>query len=392
MAFRSLDTLDVEGKRVLVRVDFNVPLSDGTIGDDTRITAAVPTIQNLLDRGAAVILMSHLGRPKGKVDERYSLKPVAEHLQTILGTSVAFATDVVGESARQLTEDLKPGEVLLLENLRFEPGEEANDAGFAATLASFGDVYVNDAFGAAHRAHASTAAIAEKLPSAAGLLMAGEVEALGHVLHSAQAPLVVILGGAKVSDKIGVIESFLSKADAILIGGGMANTFLAAQGIKIGRSLVEEDRIDLARSLLDKAANGGVKLLLPVDVTVAPAIDQPDQAETIPVEGDVGDRMILDIGPQTVRLFDTWISRARTIVWNGPMGVFEKPPFDSGTRDVAAAVAASEGYSVVGGGDSIAALEQLDLVKHIDHASTGGGASLEFLEGKSLPGIAALED
>lgn len=392
MALKTLDTLDVEGKRVLVRVDFNVPLADGEVTDDSRIQAALPTIRYLLDHGAAVILASHLGRPKGQVNPKYSLKPVAGRLESLLGSPVRMADDVVGDSARELAGNLRPGEVLLLENLRFEPGEEKNDAEFAQQLADLADAYVNDAFGAAHRAHASTAAIAALLPSAAGLLMAREVDVLRRVLESPEKPVVVILGGAKVSDKIGVIETYVEKADAILIGGGMANTFLAAQGMQIGRSLVETDKTDLALSLMEKASSKGVELLLPVDVTVANEISSEAEIETIPTDGDVGDRMILDVGPETVKRFDTWIQRAGTIVWNGPMGVFETPPFDAGTRGVAAAVADAEGFSVVGGGDSIAALQSLELADQIDHVSTGGGASLEFLEGQTLPGIAALED
>jgi phosphoglycerate kinase len=388
---KTLDTLDVAGKRVLVRVDFNVPLDNGRVADGSRIEAALPTIQYLLDHGAALLLASHLGRPKGKVNPEYSLKPVAEYLSTMMDKPVIFATDVTGESAQEVTEHLQPGEVALLENLRFEPGEEQNDPAFAEKLAALADVYVNDAFGAAHRAHASTAAVAKLLPGTAGLLMAKEADILGQVMSDPESPLVVILGGAKVSDKIGVIESFIKKADAILIGGGMANTFLAAQGIDIGRSLVEENKIDVARSLIEQATDAGIALLLPVDVTIAPSLDQPDAHQTIPTTQAVGDKMILDIGPETVKLFDTWIGRAGTIVWNGPMGVFETPPFHSGTRGVAAAVAVADGFSIVGGGDSIAALQELDLANQIDHVSTGGGASLEFLEGKTLPGLAALE-
>jgi phosphoglycerate kinase len=388
---KTLDTLDIEGKRVLVRVDFNVPISDGIISDDSRIQAALPTIRHLRNHGAAVILASHLGRPKGKVEPSFSLKPVAMRLSEMLDTRVAMADDVVGESAQSLAKQLSSGDVLLLENVRFEPGEEKNDAEFASALAGLADVYVNDAFGAAHRAHASTAAVADYLPAAAGFLMQSEVEALSRVLDSPESPLVVILGGAKVSDKIGVIEAFIQKAQAILIGGGMANTFLAAQGIDIGKSMVEPDLLGQARSLVESAEDAGVELLLPIDLSVAPSTDQPDAAETIDLEEDIGDRMILDIGPATVRVFDEWIRQAGTIVWNGPMGVFEIPPFDTGTRNVAAAVADSPGYSVVGGGDSVAALHKLELVNEIDHVSTGGGASLEFLEGKALPGIKKLE-
>jgi len=391
MTLQTLESLDVEGRRAFVRVDFNVPLKNGTVGDDSRIRAAIPTIEWLLDHGASVVLASHLGRPKGKVTHDLSLRPVADKLGELMQRSIRFADDVVGESAAKMASVLKPGEVLLIENLRFEPGEETNDPQLAEKLASLADVYVNDAFGAAHRAHASTEEIAGKLPSAAGLLMQSEVKALNNVLNEPEAPLVVILGGAKVSDKIGVIRSFIDKADAILIGGGMANTFLAAQGMEIGQSLVEADRKELASSLLQQAGAAGVNLLLPVDVNVASSIDQPDTSNVVQV-GDVKpDQMILDIGPETVRLFDEWITRAGTVVWNGPMGVFETVPFDAGTRGVAAAVAVASGFTVVGGGDSIAALQQLGLTSEIDHVSTGGGASLEFLEGKKLPGIAALE-
>lgn len=391
MTLKTLDTIDVAGKRILVRVDFNVPLSDGHVSDDSRIRAALPTIQYLRDAGAKVILASHLGRPKGQVRSELSLKPISIRLSQLLDAPVAFSSDVVGESAHRMMNDLEPGDVGLLENLRFEPGEEQNDPEFAGKLAALADVYVNDAFGAAHRAHASTAAIAEFLPSAAGLLMEEEVRVLGHILENPEPPLVVILGGAKVSDKIGVIESFSKKAKAILIGGGMANTFLAAQGVGIGRSLVEEDKIDRARSLAEKAHQSGVELLVPGDVIIAPSLDEPQKHRTIPITESVGDEMILDIGPDTVKRFNEWIAKAGTIVWNGPMGVFETPPFDVGTRGIATAVAAADGFSVVGGGDSIAALHTLGLADDIDHVSTGGGASLEFLEGKTLPGLVALE-
>ncbi len=392
MTLKTLDSLDVRGKRVLVRVDFNVPLQDGEISDDSRIVAALPTINHLLDEGAAVILASHLGRPKGQVRPELSLRPAADRLAELLGRDVTLASDVAGPSATSLAAELQPGQLLLLENLRFEAGEEKNDPELAGRLANLANVYVNDAFGAAHRAHASTAAVAGILPSAAGLLMAAEVDALTTVLERPTKPLVVILGGAKVSDKIGVIESFLGKADAILIGGGMANTFLAASGTDIGKSLVEPDLLELASDLVRKASERGVDLLIPVDVQLASGLDAPDTASTQSATEPAGDRMILDIGPETVKLFNERIAGAGTIVWNGPMGVFEVPPFDAGTRGVAQAVASANGFSVVGGGDSIAALQQLGLTGQIDHVSTGGGASLEFLEGKSLPGIAALED
>jgi phosphoglycerate kinase len=391
VALKTLDQLDVRGKRVLVRVDFNVPLADGVVTDDTRIRAALPTIHQLLDEDASVILISHLGRPRGVPDPRYSLAPVTERLSALLGRDVAFATDTVGDSAKAVAAALQPGQVALLENLRFQAGEERNDAGFARQLAALGDCYVNDAFGAAHRAHASTAAIASLLPSAAGLLMQAEIKALSGVLHNPARPFVVIIGGAKVSDKIAVIESLLARADELLIGGGMANTFLLAQGLAVGTSLAEHELAGLAAELLQRAADNDVRILLPEDVVVAAGLDRPDTARVTPVNAVGADDAIFDIGPRTVELFAERIARARTIVWNGPMGVFETPPFDAGTLGVARAVAGAAGYSLVGGGDSVAAVEQAGLADRIDHISTGGGASLEFLEGKQLPGIAALE-
>jgi phosphoglycerate kinase len=391
VALKTLDQLDVRGKRVLVRVDFNVPLADGVVTDDTRIRAALPTIHQLLDEDASVILISHLGRPRGVPDPRYSLAPVTERLSALLGRDVAFATDTVGDSAKAVAAALQPGQVALLENLRFQAGEERNDAGFARQLAALGDCYVNDAFGAAHRAHASTAAIASLLPSAAGLLMQAEIKALSGVLHNPARPFVVIIGGAKVSDKIAVIESLLARADELLIGGGMANTFLLAQGLAVGTSLAEHELAGLAAELLQRAADNDVRILLPEDVVVAAGLDRPDTAQVTAVDAVGADDAIFDIGPRTVELFAERIARARTIVWNGPMGVFETPPFDAGTLGVARAVAGAAGYSLVGGGDSVAAVEQAGLADRIDHISTGGGASLEFLEGKQLPGIAALE-
>ena len=391
MALRTLDDLDVRGKRVLVRVDFNVPLAEGGVGDDTRIRAALLTINRLREQGAAVLLASHLGRPKGAVDPRYSLAPVATRLSELLGMPVAFASDTVGPAAQKIAARLEPGQVALLENLRFQPGEEQNDRAFAEQLAALADCYVNDAFGAAHRAHASTAALASLLPSAAGLLMEAEITALNKVLRDPEHPFVVIIGGAKVSDKIGVIESLLATADAILIGGGMANTFLLAQGYQIGTSLAEPEQAELARELLTRAVDLGVAIQLPSDVVVAPSLDASEQHRTVTIEEVGADDAIFDIGPTTIERFNERLDHAKTIVWNGPMGVFETPPFDNGTRGVAKAVAGAEGYAVVGGGDSVAAIEQAGLADGIDHISTGGGASLEFLEGRTLPGIAALE-
>jgi len=390
MAIRTLDDLDVAGKRVLVRVDYNVPLDDGRITDDTRIRATLPTIQALRERGAAIILVSHLGRPKGKVRDELRLAPVAARLGELLGQPVKYARDVVGPEAQAMAASLQPGEVGLLENVRFEPGEEANDADFARQLASLADCYVNDAFGAAHRAHASTTAVADLLPSAAGLLMQREIAALTKVLESPEHPAALILGGAKVSDKVGVIEHLLDRVDLLLLGGGMANTFLKAEGLPVGRSLVEDDKLDVARATLDRARERGVTVLLPVDVVGAPRLENDAPTRVVPVE-QVGDEdAIYDIGPQTVARFAEALRSARTVVWNGPMGVFEVPAFASGTRGVAEAVASCDGFTLIGGGDSVAAVEQMDLADRISHISTGGGASLEFLEGKDLPGVAVL--
>ena len=390
MAFRTLDSLDVSGKRVLVRVDFNVPLDGTTITDDTRIQAALPTINTLLDRNAAVILVSHLGRPKGKVVPEFSLAPVAKRLSELLGKDVRFASDVVGPSAQEISESIQPGDVALLENVRFEPGEERNDEDLATALAELADVYVNDAFGAAHRAHASTEGVAHKLPHAAGLLMERELSALSRALDDPGRPLVVILGGAKISDKIGVIRKFLDTADAILVGGGIANTLVAAQGKEMGKSLVETGSLDVARQILDEAKTSKCDLVIPTDFVVASSPDDAANAET--VTEVASDKAALDIGPESIAAFSDWIAKAKTIVWNGPMGLFEVSPFDAGTRAIAAAVAASDGYSIVGGGDSVAAVHQAGLADQMDHVSTGGGASLEFLEGKTLPGVAALEE
>ncbi len=390
MAMRTLEGVDVSGKRVVVRVDFNVPLDGGVIQDDTRIRAALPTIEWLLDGGAAVVLVSHLGRPKGKVDAAYSLRPVADRLSELLRRPVQLADDVVDEDARSRVAQLRPGDVLLLENVRFEAGEEKNDDALARKLAAFGDLYVNDAFGAAHRAHASTAGIAQHLPAHAGYLMAAEVEALGALMDDPTRPFVAILGGAKVSDKIGVIENLLSRVDAVLLGGGMANTFLLAEGKAVGDSLVEADLVDTASTIIASARDKGVDLLLPVDVVAAPGLD--GQAATIDADGIPDGWAAFDIGPRTEKDFSDVIAGARTVFWNGPMGVFEKPAFAHGTLAIAKAVAESGAFTVIGGGDSVSAIEQSGLADRISHISTGGGASLEFIEGRELPGIAALED
>ncbi|BAS27144.1 phosphoglycerate kinase [Limnochorda pilosa] len=392
MQVLAVDRLPVQGKRVLVRVDFNVPMNDaGQITDDTRIRAALPTIRNLLDRGAAVILMSHLGRPKGKVVDAFRLGPVARRLAELLGRPVSKADDCVGPEAEQAARALSPGDVLLLENLRFHPEEEKNDPDFARGLAALADAYVNDAFGAAHRAHASTEAVARFLPSAAGFLMLREIEIMGRALEKPDRPFLAILGGAKVSDKIGVIENLLGKVDTLAIGGGMAYTFLRAKGYEVGRSLLDEERIPLARRLLEEAERKGVRLLLPVDVVIAPTITADARTRVVPAGQIPADQQGLDIGPETAKALAAEVRTAKTVVWNGPMGVFELEPFARGTRAVAMAMAQSDGVTIIGGGDSAAAVEQMGLADRMTHVSTGGGASLEFLEGRTLPGVAALE-
>jgi len=386
---KMITDLDVKGKKVLVRVDFNVPIKEGKVGDDTRIKAALPTIQYLLDKGAAVILCSHLGRPKDAPDPQYSLKPVAEYLGTLIDAPVSFAEDCIGPKADAAAAVLQPGQVLVLENTRFHAGEKKNDPEMAKQLASLADLYVNDAFGSAHRAHASTAGVTDYLPSAAGFLLEKEIKYLGNTIANPERPFVAILGGAKVSDKIGVIENLLDKADQILIGGGMANTFFKAQGYDMADSLVEEDAIETAKALLDKAEG---KLVLPVDVVIANAFDANAESKTMDV-GDVpAGWRILDIGPKTVAAFDDVIAKAGTVVWNGPMGVFEFDKFAKGTFEIAEALAKSNAISIVGGGDSASAINKSGLADKITHISTGGGASLEMLEGKELPGLAALDD
>ena len=390
---KTIEDINVSGKKVLVRCDFNVPLdADKNITDETRINAALPTIRYLLDKGAAVILCSHLGRPKGEFNMKYSLAPVAKRLSEKLGFEVKLASDVIGESAKKLAAEVKPGEAILLENLRFHAEEEKNDPAFAKELASMADVFVNDAFGTAHRAHASTEGVTHSLPSVAGYLIGKELDVMGKALTNPVRPFVAILGGAKVKDKIGVITNLIDKVDALLIGGGMAYTFIKAQGGEVGNSLLDEERIGLAKELMDKAAAKGVKLILPVDNVIGDAFDndchqQVVESGKIP-EGWEG----LDIGPKTCEQFAEVIRTAKTVVWNGPMGVFEMPNFAKGTIAVAKALAESDAISIIGGGDSAAAIEQLGFADKVTHISTGGGASLEFLEGKVLPGIAALED
>ena len=390
MRKKTIRDVDVKGKRVLVRVDFTVPLAGGKVADDRRIRAAIPTIRYLLDKGAAVILMSHLGRPKGKVVPELRLDPVAERLSELLGRPVKKLDDCVGPEVEAAVKAMKPGEVILLENTRFHPEERKNDPEFARKLASLADLFVNDAFGTAHRAHASTVGVARYLPAVAGFLMERELRFLGQALENPERPFVAILGGAKISDKIGVIRNLLSKVDALLIGGGMANTFFKAQGYEVGDSLVEEEAVDTAGALLEEA---GGKLFLPVDVVIAREV-APDSPTRVMKVGDVpAGWRILDIGPETVEAFKEKLRGARTVVWNGPVGVFEVEPFAKGTFAIARALAELEGATViVGGGDSAAAVEKAGVADRITHVSTGGGASLEFLEGKELPGIAALDD
>lgn len=392
MNINTVNNLDVKGKRVFVRVDFNVPLNEQKeITDDTRIRAALPTIRYLTDQGAKVILGSHLGRPKGQVNEKYSLAPVAAKLGEILGKKVIFAKDCIGQETRNIVDGMQEGDIVLLENLRFHPEEEKNDPDFSKELATLADIYVNDAFGTAHRAHASTAGIAALLPSAAGFLIEKEVEYLNKAVTKPVKPFVAIIGGAKVSDKIGVIENLLNMVDALVIGGGMANTFLKAQGHEMGKSLVEEDKLDLAKSTMEKASVKGVKLLLPVDLVVADQVSADAHHKVVAKDQVPGGWAAVDIGPESAKIFSEEIKKANTIVWNGPMGIFEMEPFAKGTETVAKAVGESEGISIVGGGDSVAAVKKMGVAQKISHISTGGGASLEYLEGKELPGIKALE-
>lgn len=393
----SIKDLELKGKRVFVRVDFNVPIKDGKVEDDTRIRGALPTIEHATREGGRVILASHLGRPKGERVEKYSLRPVAEHLSGLLGKQVSFAEDCVGEAAKQKVDAMKDGDVLLLENLRFHPEEEKNDEGFARQLAELCDLYVNDAFGAAHRAHASTAGITKFVEkAAAGLLMEKELDYLGRVINNPEHPFVAILGGAKVSDKIAVIDALIDrKVDKLLIGGAMAYTFFKAEGFTVGKSLVEDDKLDTAREIKRRAEEAGVELLLPTDHQVVDSFDPLNSRKTIPIEFTNVGLVGLDIGVETVALFANALKGAKTVIWNGPMGVFEEKPFDEGTVGVARAVAeaADEGATViVGGGDSVAAVTQAGVADRITHISTGGGATLEFLAGDRLPGVETLND
>jgi phosphoglycerate kinase len=393
MAIKTVNELDIAGKRLFIRVDFNVPLTPaGGVADDTRIRESLPTIKYAIEKGARVVLASHLGRPKGKPDKKYSLEPVAARLAELIGADVALTDEPVGDGARKVVNDLKAGGVALLENLRFSPAEEANEEAFARALASYCDVYINDAFGTAHRAHASTAGITKFVSEKGmGLLMEREVKFLGKLLGDVERPFVAIIGGAKVSDKIAVLENLLGRVDQLLIGGAMANTFLKAKGGQLGRSLVEEDKLALARSFLKKAEEANVDVLLPRDAVAAAGV-KAESGRVVQAMAIPEDLAALDIGPETARGFADAISRAKTILWNGPMGVFESAPFAEGTFAVARAIAGTKGIlSVVGGGDSVAAIHKSGVADKISHISTGGGASLEFLEGKTLPGLAALE-
>jgi phosphoglycerate kinase len=390
---KSVRDVDVSGKRVFLRADLNVPLDDGRITDDTRIRASLPTIVHLLERGAIVILASHLGRPKGKVNDAMRLKPVADRLSQLLGRPVRMTGDALGPGVQVAVDKMRPGDLLLLENLRFRAEEEANDAEFARALAEGMDLYVNDAFGAAHRAHASTEGITHHLPAVAGLLMEREVDALSRLLEKPARPFHAVIGGAKISGKLEVLNALLARCQAILLGGGMANTFLAAKGVQLGKSLVEEEMLDEAEKILAEARRKRVRLMLPSDAVVAPQIHHRARTQVVPIDGVPRDQMVVDIGPETIAAYTEHLGKARTVFWNGPMGVFEMPQMAEGTRAIARFLAGQTAGGmvvVVGGGDSVAAVEQLDLADRMTHVSTGGGASLEFLEGKTLPGVAAL--
>jgi phosphoglycerate kinase len=392
---RTVRDVDVSGKRVFLRADLNVPLDDGRITDDTRIRASLPTIVYLLERNASVVLASHLGRPKGKVNDALRLKPVADRLSRLLGRPVRMTGDALGPGVQDAIGKLRPGELILLENLRFHGEEEANDPGFAKALADMADLYVDDAFGSAHRAHASTEGITHFLPSVAGLLLEREVDSLGRLLHKPAKPFHAVIGGAKISGKLEVLEALLSRCQAILIGGGMANTFLAGKGLALGKSLVEPDQVENAQRIMVEARRKRVRIMLPSDAVVAAQLHPRSQRQTVAVTAVPKDWSIVDVGPNTIEAFTTHLGKARTVFWNGPMGVFEIAPFAEGTNAIARFLAertAKGVVTIVGGGDSVAAVEQLGLADAMTHVSTGGGASLEFLEGKTLPGVAALDD
>lgn len=391
---KTVKDMDVSGKRVIVRCDFNVPLKDGVITDDIRITSAMPTIEYLIEKGAKVILMSHMGRPDGQPDMKYTLKPVAERIGKLLGRDIVFvsAPEVVNKQVREAAEILKPGDVMLLENVRFRKEETKNGEILSKELASLADIFVNDAFGTAHRAHSSTAGIADYLPAVSGFLIEKEVEFLGNAIENPERPFVAIMGGAKVGDKISVIENLLKKVDTLIIGGGMSYTFFKAQGYEIGTSILDVDSIELAGELLKKAKDAGVKLILPVDIKVAKEFANDSVAGYCDMDEIPADMMGLDIGHRTAEIYTEEIKKAKTIIWNGPVGVFEMPNFAEGTFTVAKALSESDAVTIIGGGDSAAAVEQFGLADKMTHISTGGGASLEFLEGKVLPGIACLQD
>nr|WP_259549387.1 phosphoglycerate kinase [Heyndrickxia oleronia] len=390
---KTIKDIDLRGKRVFCRVDFNVPLQNGNVTDDTRIRAALPTIQYLIDQGAKVILASHLGRPKGQVVEELRLTPVAKRLSELLKKDIRKSNEAYGEIAKAEIDQLNDGDVVLLENVRFYPGEEKNDPELAKNFADLADIYVNDAFGAAHRAHASTEGIAKFLPAVAGFLMEKELEVLGKALSNPERPFTAIIGGAKVKDKIGVIDNLLEKVDNLIIGGGLAYTFVKAKGYEIGKSLLEEDKIDLAKSFMEKAEQKNVKFYMPVDVVVADDFSDSANKKVVSIDEIPADWEALDIGPKTIELYRDVVRESKLVIWNGPMGVFELDSFANGTKGVAAALAdAPNTYSVIGGGDSAAAVEKFNLADKMSHISTGGGASLEFMEGKTLPGVAALND
>lgn len=388
----TLKDVDLKGKKIFCRVDFNVPIINGEISDDTRIVAALPTIKYLIDQGAKVILASHLGRPKGQVNEDLRLDPVAKHLSNLLNQTVIKTDDVYSDEVVEAVNQLNEGDILLLENVRFHPGEEKNDAELAKQFASLADIYVNDAFGTSHRAHASTEGVAQYLTAVSGFLLEKELDVLGKALENPDRPFTAIIGGAKVKDKIGVIENLLDKVDHLLIGGGLSYTFIKAQGYEIGESLLEEDKIDLAKDFINKAKEKGVQLHLPIDAVVADRFAEDANTKVVSIDQIPSDWQALDIGPKTVEHFSQIVSESKLIVWNGPMGVFEYDAFSNGTKGVAEALAKTEGYTVIGGGDSASAVEKFNLADQMDHISTGGGASLEFMEGKVLPGVAALDD
>ncbi|PBB06236.1 phosphoglycerate kinase [Salimicrobium humidisoli] len=389
---QTISDIEVDGKTVFCRVDFNVPMKDGEVTDDTRIKAALPTIQHLTGNGAKVILASHLGRPKGEAHDELRLDPVAERLSDLLGAEVLKSDEVYGQEVTKAISEMERGKVLLLENVRFDPGEEKNDAELAKHFADMADLYVNDAFGAAHRAHASTAGVAEYIPAVAGFLMQKELEVLGNALTDPERPFTAIIGGAKVKDKIGVIDNLLDKVDNLIIGGGLAYTFVKAQGYEIGKSLLEEDKIDLAKQYMEKAKENNVNFVMPEDVIVADDFSEDANTKEVSIEEIPEDWEALDIGPKTRQTYADLVKDSKLIIWNGPMGVFEMDTFAGGTKAVAEALAGTEGYTVIGGGDSAAAVETFGYASDMDHVSTGGGASLEFMEGKELPGVTVLND